>query len=280
MEKVFTFSVNEGGPRHTKDSEQYWLCTEKPEVTLRDVTESMNKKGGYWHEPELRSKYASKVCSVLRLVAKSLFHLHSRGVVHGDLSLESCGKFEHAWKLRGRIDVQTIGKPFDICRFGSSFPPEALYSADQDSNVCDSDSPPISFRDSMVADVAVDIWGFGKLAYEAIMGKPLVEFETNKPSDDVVLLLDVMEWNESSMKEIFLELLEHGGIPETGADLFTSCLFPRPVDRPPTMEAILSHPFWKDNQKTREKTKRRRRQRNTGSSNFMEASKSLLTESE
>jgi serine/threonine protein kinase len=279
VEEAFTFSVYEGGVKHHDTPQQFWVSIERPEVTLKDVADSMVKKGGYWNEPELRSKYAAKVCSVLRLIAKSLRHLHSRGVIHGDLNLDSCGKFEHAWKLLGRIDVQAIGQPFDTSRFQQSFPPEALHSADQKSTVFDSDAPPVSFKDSIVANPSIDIWAFGKLAYEAITGKPLVEFEAKKPSDDVVALLDVMEWNESSMQDIFTELLESGGIAESGADLITSCLFPRPEDRPASMEAILSHRFWQENHRQRDKSKRSRRRRNTDSiSAFTETSKSLFTE--
>jgi serine/threonine protein kinase len=278
VERVLTFSVHEAALRH-KDRQQYWVSIEKPEVNLQDVAESMTKKGGYWNEPELRRKYAAKVCSVLRLLAKSLCHLHSRGVVHGDLCLDSCGKFDNTWKVLGRMEVQIIGEQFDSSRFQQSFPPEALYSADQDSTIYDSDTPPVFFRDSMIADPSIDIWAFGKLAFEAVMGKPLVEFEAKKPSDDVVALLDILEWNEGSMKSVFTELLEAGGIAESGAELFTSCLFPRPADRPASMEEILSHPFWKENQKTRDKTKKRIRRRNTDSiSVFTEASKSLFTE--
>lgn len=278
MEEVCIFSVNEGGGKNHGTPQQFWISTERPEVTLKDVAASMIKKGGYWNEPELRTKYAAKICSVLKIIAKSLRHIHSRGVIHGDLNLESCGKFDHSWKLLDRLSVQAIDQPFDMSRFQQSFPPESLHSVDNNSAVFDSDTP-VSFKDSIIACPAIDIWAFGKLAYEAIMGKPLVEFGAKRPSDDVVALLDVMDWGESSMRDIFTELLESGGIAESGAELFTSCLFARPEDRPVSMEAVLSHRFWHENQRQREKSRRARRRRNTDSiSAFNENTKSLFTE--
>ena len=248
-----------------KSLEQFWVCIEEPEATLGDVARSMSNKGGYWDNLELRTKYSAKVCSVLRLLAKSLRYLHSRGAVHGDLSLESCGKFHNGWKLRGVLQLQQIGKPFDASRFQRAFPPEALYSPEEGSTIFDSDAPPVAFRESIIAAPSIDIWSFGKLAYEAIMGKELVSFEKTKPSDDAITMVEVMEWDEGCMKKIFFELCEVGGITENGAELIASCLFPRPEDRPTDMEEILRHSFWRENQKRRVKSRGDRRRRHTDS---------------
>lgn len=276
VEEVLTFSVRGGGDGL---SGQSWVSIECPEATLKDVSDSMTRKGGYWNQPDLRSKYATKVCLVLRLIAKSLQHLHTKGVVHGDLSLQSCGLFEQDWKLLGGMEVQPIGQAFDTSRFQQSFPPESLHSSDLDINVYDTDAPPVCFNQSIVSDPSIDIWSFGKLAYEAILGKPLVAYDANLPANDVVALLEVMEWNEDCLKDVFQELLESGGIAESGAELFTSCLFPRPEDRPKSMDEILRHPFWQQNIKQRKKSRGSLRRRNTDSiSVFTETSKSLFTE--
>lgn len=278
VEEVLIFFVNEGGyGGHEDKPRQHWISVEQPEVTLRDVADSMVRKGGYWNQPDLRRKYASKVCSVLKIIAKSLHHLHSNGLLHGDLSLGSCGKFEQSWKVLGRMDFQEIGDPFDTTRFQNSFPPESLQMDNRNSNYYDSDVVHASFKTSIVSDPSIDIWAFGKLAYETIMGRPLVDFETKKPSDDPVALLEIMDWDERSLKKIFTDLLESGGIAESGAELFTSCLFARPQDRPKSMDEILSHPFWKENQKRREKSKSKKSRRNTDSvSKFSSTSKPLF----
>lgn len=194
------------------------------------------------------------------------------------MCLESCGKFDHIWKLRGRLDVQLAGRRIDPSSFQKSFPPEALQLYNQRGNY-DSDNAPVSFKATMTAEPSMDIWAFGKLAYEAILGKALIEFDDKKkPIDDVVSLLQVMEWNQSNMKEVFEDLLE-SGMPESGADLIVSCLFPRPEDRPESMDAVLSHPFWKDIRKYRERSSKPRRSRDSQSV-LTQGSKSIFTETE
>jgi ankyrin repeat protein len=278
VEEVLTFGANEDGSSPEDAPQQYCMSIERPQLALDRVVDGMVKNGGYRHDPGLQKNYAAKICAVLRLIAKSLRHLHASGVVHGDLCMENCGKFAHAWKILGRLDVQRIGEPFDPARFHQSFPPEALQLDDQEGGICDSDYPPVSFKMSMVAETSLDMWAFGKLAYETLVGKPLVEFDTNKkPAEDVVSLLEVMEWDESNMKDVFTDLLDSGAT-ESCADLITSCLFPRPEHRPKSMEAILSDPFWKDMRQYRERSKTRPRRRGDSASVYTESSKSIFTE--
>jgi serine/threonine protein kinase len=277
FEKVLTFSVNEDGSQLQGAPQQYCISIECPQLTLDKVVDGMIKNGGYRHDPDLRRKYAAKVCAVLRLIGKALRHLHASGGVHGDVCMENCGNFDHAWKLLGRMDVQRIGETFNPSRYHHSFPPEALQLDEQEGGICDSDDAPVSFRTTLIADPSLDIWAFGKLAYESVLGKPLVEFDkTKRPKDDVVSLLEVMEWDEFSMKDIFTDLLD-SGIPESGAELIVSCLFPRPEDRPGSMDYILSHPFWKEMSRYRERSKKPRR-RGDSQSVYTESPESIFTE--
>jgi len=194
--------------------------------------------------------------------------------VHGNVCLETCGKFEDAWKLLERLDVQATGKPFDPTRFRHAFPPESLeLSAEQEGMVFDSDSAAVTFTNNILSDPSIDIWAFGKLCYESLVGKPLIEFDTNaneSPSDDVVALLQTLEWDVSNMEGVFADLLE-SGIEESGADMITSCLFPRPEQRPSDMDEILDNPFWKEIRRHRSPRKRR-------NGDSIESSISLLTD--
>jgi serine/threonine protein kinase len=142
--------------------------------------------------------------------------------------------------------------------------------------VYDSDDPPVSFRPKLIADPSIDIWSFGQVCYESLVGKPLVEFDKRRrPSEDVASLLQIMEWDQSNMESVFTDLLE-SGIEESGAELITSCLFPNPKDRPASMDEILDHRFWRDMRKYRSKKNRK-----TGDSvETSSSSKSLLTETE
>jgi hypothetical protein len=257
--------------------QQRCVSIEQPQLTLDKVVSGMLQNGGYSNNRDLRMKYAAKVCSVLRLVGKALKHLHASGIVHGNVCVETCGKFEESWKLRERLDVQVAGDHFDLSRFRGSFPPESLELLEQGGDaVYDSDDPPVSFRPKLIADPSIDIWSFGQVCYESLVGKPLVEFDKRRrPSEDVASLLQIMEWDQSNMESVFTDLLE-SGIEESGAELITSCLFPNPKDRPASMDEILDHRFWRDMRKYRSKKNRK-----TGDSvETSSSSKSLLTETE
>ncbi|KAL3921507.1 MAG: hypothetical protein SGILL_002712 [Bacillariaceae sp.] len=234
-----------------KSAQRRCVSIERPQLTLDKVVSGMQKNGGYKNDLKLKMKYAAKVCSVLRLIGKALRHLHSLGIVHGNICMESCGKFSDGWKLLERLEVQMVGEGFDPLRFRNTFPPESLELSEQDGAIYDSDDAPVSFVKNMTAQPAIDVWAFGQICYEALVGKPLVEFDQAKsPSDDVAALLQIMEWNQSNMQTVFSDLLE-SGIEESGADLITSCLFPDPGDRPSSMEEILDHTFWMDMRKHR-----------------------------
>jgi len=269
-----------------KQQQQRCVAIERPRQTLKEIVQGMTENGTYDSgNSDKRMKYSAKICSVLKLIGKTLRHLHEAGVVHGNVSMETCGKFEDSsWKLMERLGVQAIGKPFNPGRFHHSFPPESLepLSADNDAEeqqgdtVFDSDRPLVSFSQDFVADVSTDIWGFGKTCYETLVGRPLIEFDTNSsdsPSDDVVALLQTMEWNVSNMETVFGDLLQ-SGIGESGADMITACLFPSPGDRPVDMDEILNNPFWQEMRKHR--SPRKGRNRRSGES--VSTSLSLLTD--
>lgn len=243
--------------------QQRCVAIERPRLTLDKVVEGMSKNGGYADNQDLRRKYSAKICSVLRLIGKALRHLHSAGVVHGNVCLETCGKFEDAWKLLERLDVQATGKPFDPTRFRHAFPPESLeLSAEREGMVFDSNCAAVTFTNNILSDPSIDIWAFGKLCYESLVGKPLIEFDTNaneSPSDDVVALLQTVKWDASNMEGVFADLLE-SGIEESGADMITSCLFPLPEERP-SMDEILDNPCWMEIRRHRSPRKRRNRDR-------------------
>jgi hypothetical protein len=278
VEEVLIFAVNDHdtGNAEAGAPQQYCISIERPSLTLDRVVAGMLKNDGYKRDPDLRKRYSGKVCAVLRMVAKSLKHLHSQGVVHGDLCMVNCGKFDETWKIMGTLGLQRIGQKFNPARWHEAFPPEAIAEVDdeQGSAICDSDDAPVGFKSNLVAEPSIDVWAFGKLAYEMLLGDPLLEFDASKkPSEDKVTLLEVMEWDETRMKDVFHRLLD-AGIPETGADLITSCLFFPPDQRPASMDEILANPFWKEMRRGKERPRRPKRSEESSVSVFsIEASR-------
>ncbi|KAG7368774.1 ankyrin repeat domain protein [Nitzschia inconspicua] len=255
VEKVDVYVEYLESPLGSKEefAERRCVAIERPQLTLDKVVSGMQRNGGYQNDFEMKMKYCAKVCSVLRLIGKALRHLHESGIVHGNLRMETCGKFTDSWKLLERLDVHVAGESFDASQFRYTFPPESLQLSEQNGITYDSDSAPVSFVENLIALPSIDIWAFGQVCYEALMGRPLVEYDrTKRPSEDVAALLQIMEWDQSNMQSVFSDLLE-SGIEESGADMITSCLFPNPEDRPASMQEVLDHPFWMDMKKYRSK---------------------------
>jgi serine/threonine protein kinase len=254
-EEIHVFSINDyRGQALGANQQKYCISIERPSLTLDRVVDGMLRNDGYRQDPDLRRRYAGKVCTVLRMVAKSLRHIHSLGLIHGDLSMENCGKFDEAWKVMGCIGLQRIGQKVDLSRWKRSFPPESvMIGEDEQGGIYDADNVPVTFTRDFVANPSADVWAFGKLAFEMLVGRSLVDHDPSKnPRSDRVAMLQVMEWDEDNLKTVFESLLD-ASIPDSGADLFASCLFPTPAERPKSMDEILASPFWKDMRKAKGK---------------------------
>lgn len=263
---IYVECINERFNNNDEPAQQRCVAIERPQLSLGKVVDGMRRSGGYHNDLELRMKYSAKVCSVLRLVGKAILHLHESGAVHCNVCMETCGKFSESWKLLGRLDVVPTGASIDASRFHHTFPPEALQLSEQEGVMHDSDNAPVSFVKTLIASPFIDIWAFGQVCFEALMGKPLVDYDRmKKPCDDVAALLQIMEWDRSNMQAVFSDLLE-SGIEDSGADMITSCLFPDPNDRPGSMQEVLNHPFWMDMKKHRSKKPTLRGQGNVESS--------------
>ncbi len=231
--------------------QQFCVAVESPTQTLNRVVAGMLDNRDYERKPELRKRYMFKVCLVLRQIAKALSHHHPEGVIHADLCLENCGKFGDKWKLASTMGIQNVGKACDPTRLGESAPPEAVELVKRGLSTRQA-----CFKSNLATHPSMDIWAFGKLAYEALVGEPLLDFDTTlEPKDDSKALSDIMKWNKVNLNEV-AEDLAGIGLPKTGIDLITQCLMPQPHKRPPSMERILSNPFWKEIQRLSSPNKR------------------------
>ena len=236
VEKIEDFAVHEFAAQSSKGvPQQFCLAIERSKFSLDRVVEGMQKKEDYRYNEEMRNRYMNKVCVVLRLLAKAIRHFHKEGLVHGDICLETCGKFDDKWKLTNLLGSQEKGQLFARSRFGESSPPEAVDIRQ--------DVP--CFRD-LEALPSVDIWAFGKLAFEAMTGRALFDFDPDvEVESDSKTMMELFNWGESGMRNM-IDSLRHAGVPTVGIDLITHCLLPDPEKRLSGMDEILNHSFWKE----------------------------------
>lgn len=264
---MFMFGVHESTDDDASDvtPQQFCVAIELPSLTLDRVVEGMLKSDEYNRNPDMRTRYFSKVSVVLRLVAKSLRHFHEVGVVHGDVCLENCGKFDDMWKLTSSLGMQPIGTRFDVSRMGAASPPEAVELL---RNIVETRGQEMSsratFKGDIVAEPAIDIWAFGKLMFEVLTGEPLIQFDPDKePHQDNRALLTLERWNEDDLRECIV-LMKDCGVSTLGIDLVSHCLLPDPSERPGSMGEILEHKFWKDMRRKTVTASRSRQQNNNG----------------
>lgn len=226
--------------------DKYFISIEQPNLSLRAVMEGMLQSEACQKNDKVRQRYASKVFAVLRITAKALRHLHSLGFVHGNVNLDNCRRYEEKWKLANAVESQEIGRLVRISRLSSSSPPECIEPLGNKKGA----KHLATFRSDYVCSPAMDCWSFGKLSYEALVGRSLVQLDQKKRfEDDHRAMMDILHWNSFNCDEVRQEL-RRAGVSEKGAELISLCLSPNPDDRP-SMEEILSNSIWRDLRETR-----------------------------
>lgn len=239
FEEMALYSVDENGNVAGEGQKQFCISIERPQLTLGSVVQGMLGNEDCQSNEEVRMRYATKVFSVLRIVCKALSQLHTAGLVHGNLSLGHIGKYENKWKIAEVLSLQRIGEAFDPDRYSKSSPPESLVPRRSGT------AHEVEFRLDLDAAPSFDIWGFGKVAYEALVGEPLIMFdEASEFDDDHRALMDILHWNEFNLDEV-AEKLRRSAVLETGVSLILSCLSPSPEERP-SIDKMLEHSVWKE----------------------------------
>lgn len=219
------------------------VSIEKAKMTLARVVAGMPRNHEYRSNTDLLARYYGKVKSVMHQICKALSHLHENGIVHGCVDSHHVGKFLESWKITGIIGSVVIGENIGLDRLGLHSPPETfIRSAPSGTGSIRNTNTP--FEMSLKAEPTVDIWSFGKLLYEVIMGESLLSLFLDN-DDESMSANFISRWSTVCLDILSNELLE-AGVGSSGLDLIVSCLAPTKEDRPATMSIVLQHPFWSD----------------------------------
>ena len=241
----------------------YCVAVQRPELTLEKIIQFIpqrQKENQHTNTTmRLYKRYFLKACIVLRQIAKAIHHLHLIGIVHGDIRTQTCGKFGPYWKIMNILGSKVIGDSFTQSRMSSASPPE---SVDFDSKSLSSDVG--CFKRYLQANVSIDVWSFGKLMYEVIVGEPLIPFSNNtkiKPRNDHHAISILGTWDDDSLHFVQSQLCKcfesNSGqddvndddillISKSCVDLICNCLRSNPLQRIKSMDEVLQHTFWKE----------------------------------
>ena len=232
------FSINSLDFNQNHDTSQYCIAIDKPLLTLASIASTMEKKR-YKKDPSRLHRHIWKLRKVFHVIAHGIQLLHEQGVIHGNIGLETCGKFEDGWKLLDLLGVQYLGEKVLISRMGLSVPPEGV---DAGRGVHSS----IKIHESLTASPTIDVWAFGKLMFDVLVQNPLLFFDSSETLErqDKSSLQDLGNWNEQHLGNV-VEELEMTGIGPLGIDLISHCLSRR-EERPQSMQEVLSHSFWNE----------------------------------
>ncbi|KAL7537516.1 hypothetical protein ACHAXR_007868 [Thalassiosira sp. AJA248-18] len=219
---------------------QYCVAVNKSMMSLANVVAGMPNYHRYRSDSTILGRYFGKSRSIIRPIAQALTQMHAIDIIHGLVDSNHIGKFGGRWKILGLPGSIIRGENFAPCRLGLHSPPEAFVLAHSKRSRGFSHT---SFAPSVKAEPSVDVWAFGKLMYEVLVGESL--FMVFSDNDNFCASRCILTWNDENLKKVSNKLLDER-IGSTGVDLISCCLCPKKSARTKSMSDILQHPFWRD----------------------------------
>jgi len=173
----------------------------------------------------------------LRRIGVSLLHLHENGLVHTDFGPHSVGKFGPLFKMLGVGGCVRIGDETDP-KHGIYHPPEAI---SVENVMVDDKERKTAKIVAITASPAVDLWAFGNMVYESVVGGPLSAYSHRGQRVKSSNLAKIARWDEDSLKRA----LRHVEKDDTLAiNVITKLLHPDPEQRFSSVREAIADPFF------------------------------------
>jgi serine/threonine protein kinase len=132
----------------------------------------------------------------LRRIGISLLHLHENGLVHTDFGSHNVGKFGPLFKMLGVGGCVRIGNMTNP-KHGIYHSPEAVTIEDV---IVDGKARKTATVIPVIASPAVDLWAFGHMVYEAVVGAPLPAYSHRGKRVKSANLAKIARWDEDSLQ--------------------------------------------------------------------------------
>jgi len=204
---------------------------------------------------DLRNAGVEFPVKALKKIGIALLHMHERGLVHGDFGTHNIGKFRKKWKLLGVGCSYKVGDSTDPKR-GFYHPPESIILEKSSSKGgmfrvgSNKNKTTGAFVSSIRADATFDIWAFGVVLYEAMVGAPISPYMCRgKRAMSTEEFAKLGKWSDSKLQKALSQLSEANRERDAREvrdvkDLLAKILHHDPRKRIQTMRKVLEHPFF------------------------------------
>mmetsp|Transcript_3892 Transcript_3892/g.8719 ORF Transcript_3892/g.8719 Transcript_3892/m.8719 type:complete len:2464 (-) Transcript_3892:122-7513(-) len=189
----------------------------------------------------------------LRRIGVSLLHLHENGLVHTDFGPHSVGKFGPLFKLLGVGGCVRIGDETNP-KHGIYHPPDAISVKNV---TVEGKERKIAKVAPVTASPAIDLWAFGHMVYESVVGSPLSAYSHRGQRVKSANLAKIARWDDHSLQRA----LRHVDAEDTLArDVISKFFHPDPDQRFKSIRDAIADPFFNtdsgDRKIKRDRTKR------------------------
>ena len=175
--------------------------------------------------------------SELKRVGVSLLHLHENGLVHTDFGPQSVGKFGPLFKLLGVGGCVAIGGETDP-KHGIYHPPESI---SVETVEVDGKERKTAKVVSVTASDALDIWAFGNMVYEAMVGTPLSAYSHRGQRVKSSNLAKIAKWDDHSLQRALRFVDAEDTLVR---DVISKFLHPDPAQRFQSIREAIADPFF------------------------------------
>ena len=189
-----------------------------------------------------------KIRDIMLQLSAGLLHLHERSrAVHCDFKPLNAIQFGHVWKLIDFDGTVLIGEAAGRKYSTLVAPPELLtLTAGSEGDEPRPEVREPSSKDCLIAAPSYDVWSFGVVLYNLLVGRTLLLADLNDNLDEEQLHV-LRKWQTTDCKHR-LDLIETSSIRAShGKDLLYWMLQPVPAHRP-SMHEVRMHQFFQDNQ--------------------------------